>query len=479
MSNTSSRAVPILTIVAFCFLGFVLFFRLTESPATWMDEGAIDQVAINLAQSGVYGYQIAPRHFISAEFLTTGYPVVYPVVLSFLLFGKSLFSARIVMVLFLFLLAALSYWYSRMHDKNGELQPLLPVFSLLLLITFAPLYGHGKNVLGEVPGFTFFLSSLLLLMLFERGYRPWWLSSVIGVLLGLSMATKPLYLVLILPPALFVIFLLKRKVFSLKEKILCVVGMFLPLMWWVIVQSGGGSFLSIFLYGNPNSTSLLTLLRGNSVRFFSESQPIYCLVLVLFWWAGSVIRERKGILISAAESIALIFSVLNLLSFLTTRGFYRYLFPVEVLALLFLPHALYSIIRLKWDPRRAFQYSIALLVVLIGMQSYQLFFHSWISESRISARAAILTQELGALSPRQSIFFYHVPEAIIFLPHNNYYQYLKFADTVERGKEFLPLLTQGKVDYLLVDVRFSTSSPLLALYKEKSHFDKYTLYEKK
>jgi len=478
MSNFS-RLSSFLIVVGFCVLGALLFWRLTESPPTWMDEGAIDQVAMNLAQKGIYGYQIAPRQFVSAEFLTTGYPVVYPVALSFLIFGKSLFSARLVMVLFIFFLVVLAYWYSRMHDVSEDSLLLFPVFSLFLLISFAPLYGHGKNVLGEVPGFTFFLFSLLFLLLFERGYRARWLPPAAGLLAGLSMATKPLYLVTILPAALFTIFLFKRSALSLKEKSLFFLGALIPLLWWLVVQSGSNSPLDVFSYGNPERSAFLPLIVSNSLRFISESQPVYCLVLVLLWWIGVAIRKRGGIPISLAESFALSFSVFNLLGFLTTRGFYRYLFPTEVLALLFLPYALYCMIRLVWSPARALHASFALLTVLIGFQTYLLFFHSWVSDSQTSTRAAMLTRELSVITPQQSVFFYHVPEAVLFLPHDNYYQYLRFADTVERGKEILPLLSEGKADFVLVDMRFSTSTIPLTAYQEKSHFDKYTLYEKK
>ena len=37
----------------FVFLLFLSLSSLTESPATWMDEGAINQVAMNLSEQGI------------------------------------------------------------------------------------------------------------------------------------------------------------------------------------------------------------------------------------------------------------------------------------------------------------------------------------------------------------------------------------------------------------------------------------------
>lgn len=463
----------------FVLLLSISLFSLTEIPPTWMDEGAIIQVAMNLSEQGIYGYQIAPGNLISAEFLTTGYPVIYPVALSFLVFGKSLFAARFVMVLFMFSLLVSVYWYSRLLSTREDSDYFFPIMALLLLVSFPPLYGHGKNVLGEVPGLTFFMFSLISLLIFERGNRSQWLLLISGVFSGLSMATKPLYLILILPPTLFSFFLLSRNSFSYKEKGILLLGTLAPLAWWVLVQSGDGSVWSIFSYGNPNNTPLVDLVIKNSVRFLTEFSPAYFLGLLFLWWGGVALRRKRGIPISTAESIALGFSVLNLLSFLTTRGFYRYLLPSEILALLFLPYTLYSGVRLKLAHREALLGSISLILILVGIQGYQLLFSSWVSDSHGSERTALLTRELGSIDQGQSVFFYHVPEAVPFLSHRNYYQYLNFADSVQRGSESLPLLQQGRVDLILVDDRFSTSTFPLDYYKEKSQFDKYTLYEKK
>ena len=87
-------------------LAMVLFFstyQLTESPHTWYDEGAIIQRAINFLRYGTMHYQVAPDKFSSAAFDSTGYPVIFPISLTFKYFGIGLLQARAVMVVFLLL----------------------------------------------------------------------------------------------------------------------------------------------------------------------------------------------------------------------------------------------------------------------------------------------------------------------------------------------------------------------------------------
>ena len=75
------------------------------------------------------------------------------------------------------------------------------------------------------------------------------------------------------------------------------------------------------------------------------------------------------------------------------------------------------------------------------------------------------------------ILFYNVPEAVIFLPHANYIQYIRLADSVIRGQEHIQTLASGIPDFVLVDIKFDLSN-MPSVYKEKVRFDKYILFEK-
>lgn len=476
-SNTKSFFHIFLVLVSLGIFIFLSFSRLTESPPTWLDEGAIEQVAINLSDKGVYGYQTAPNHFISAGFLTTSYPVIYPVAMSFAIGGISLFNARIVMLFFMFILCTGAYFFIR-EQANTRIKHLSAI-SLLLLVTFAPFYGHGKNVLGEVPGIAFFIVSLFFLGLFNKSKRKEWIIFLAGIFSGFAMATKPIFLILILPSALLSILIIYRKAFSLKEKSLFFIGAGLPILLWLIVHVNSGSLFAVLFSGNPDHVSTLALFLENVSRFL-KIEPFYFLCLMLVWWTSIICRKRADVAILTPEVFACLFSSLNFFSFFLTRGFYRYFFPGEVLALIFLPISLYFIFKTVSGRFPKFQADGAVYILLIftAFQVYQTFFHSWISQSQNSHRAGLLSENLGALPSDKSLFVYNVPEALIFLPHRNFFQYLWFAESVEYGEENLPLLWKGVPDFLLIEPKFNESEKISHFYREKSRFDKYTLFEK-
>ncbi len=466
----------LLAIVIAIFV-FLATYRLPENPPTWLDEGTITQVAINLVHSGTYGIQIAPGQFVSTDFLTTSFPVIYPIALSFSIFGITILNARVVMVLFMALLCALSYFLIR--ALTGERRwPLLPLASLFLLVTFAPLYGHGKNVLGEVPGLMFFVASLVAFHFAQKRSDMWpWILS--GTLLGLSMATKPIYLFIIAPSALLLL-LIQRKRFSLKNISACAAGVLGVLGLWFFVHVTNIEALQQILFAaNVDNTSLSARLLRNGAQFVSELQPMYFLGLLVLWWGSILFRRWRAVEISSVELFAAIFSAVNFFLYLASRGFYRYFFAAEALALVFLPFALYAA-PIKEQHRDLFLKCCAVfLVLLILFQGYQTFFRSWISEYRSSARSALLAEHLRSIPKDRSVFFYNVPEAVIFLPSKNYYQYLRFGDNVIRGEENLAALFRGETDFVLVDGKFPDTDKILPLYTEISRFDKYILYQKR
>ncbi len=472
-SLSIQHVLPLLLAVAI-FLSLALF-RLSENPPTWLDEGSIVQVSINLSNEGIYGIQIAPHRFVSTDFLTTGFPVIHPIALSFSLFGTTLFNARVVMVLYMTLLCVCSYFLIR--ALATEKKYFLSLSSLLLLVTFAPLYGHGKNVLGEVPGLMFFIASLIVFYFAEKNrHSLLWLIS--GVLVGLSMATKPIYLFIIAPSAALTFLLLRQHIPS-KNMFVYAAGVSGPLVVWFSLQVASVDALRQILFAaNVNSAPLSERLLHTGMQFVSEPQPIYFLTLLVIWSASILLRSRREASASHVELFAYIFSIINFVLYLASRGFYRYFFAAEVLALIFLPIALYQV-PVNERYRKVFKRSCAgFLILLVLFQGYQTLFHSWISEFRSSERSGLLSKHMRNIPIHSSIFFYNVPEAVIFLSSSNYYQYLRYGDTVIRGDENLALLFSGVPDFLLVDGKFPHTENITPLYTEVSRFDKYILYKR-
>jgi hypothetical protein len=55
-----------------------------------MDEGIIIETARNLASHGIPGLRISPTEIVSGGYVTTSYPVTYPISLLFKKYGVNL-----------------------------------------------------------------------------------------------------------------------------------------------------------------------------------------------------------------------------------------------------------------------------------------------------------------------------------------------------------------------------------------------------
>lgn len=453
----------------------VSLYHLAENPPTWLDEGTNIQAAMNLAEKGASAIQIGPEELISSDFLTTSFTVTYPIAIAFSLLQTDILVARAMMVAFMAL--AVLFAYLLMARLSGTRKYAITLSSLFLLITFAPLYGHGKNVLGEVPGLMFFLASLYLLHKAES-VSSWRLFSLAGIAAGLAMSTKPLYL-LIIAPATALLFALKYREISIRGMLAFTVSAAAILAAWFFIHLGHlGALKEILFAANAEDATLAARLARTTSQFISELQPMYFLGLLGIWYITLAARWRKKITIDTAELYAALFSAMNLGLYLMSRGFYRYFFPAEVLALIFLPLALLTYPVRERHRGLMRMASFSLITALILFQAYQTLFSSWVSQSLSSTRSAQLEQHLAALPTESSIFLYNVPEAAIFVPSRNYYQYLRYGNNVIRGEENLPILFEGVPDFVLVDLKFTDTERVLPFYSEMARFDKYTLYRK-
>ncbi|MDP2665213.1 MAG: hypothetical protein Q8P23_00995, partial [bacterium] len=135
---------------------FFSSFHLFNSPETWMDEGLIIQSAEGILETGEAALPIAPGVWEPAWYITTGFPLTLPLAGTFAVFGVSLEAARLVMLAFLLCLFIAFFLYAR--RAIGGVAAWLGFF---LLVFFAPIYGNGRNALGEIPGLLFLLLALL------------------------------------------------------------------------------------------------------------------------------------------------------------------------------------------------------------------------------------------------------------------------------------------------------------------------------
>lgn len=465
----------ILIILAFLVAAFFTFYKLTESPHVWQDEGIIAQVPRNIAYFGKGLIQVVPGEFTSAGSITTSYPVTYPIALIFKLFGVGILQARLVMAAFIMSFFTALYFLIRKKSISAVL------CSLFLLASFAPIYGNGKNVLGEVPGL-FYL--ILFLIFIDRALSDMKRSdfAVAGLFLGLCAVTKPIFLVLI-PAFLVVLFLYKREAlkifFENKINVLWfVTPVFFAFLVWFFAQFSGDSLRDILsYYSNPYSLNLKEAIFSNLARFIKEAQPIYFLAAMIAWLVSIVIRRKDKALSDFGEMTAFAFSALILLAYLRTPGYYRYFFPGQVLALAYLPNSLLVIF--KGNIKKIL--IISCLILLVAAQLYQTMFNSWISGSFNNTGTAKLEAYFKNADKIEEILVFNAAEILMFLPHNNYRQYHQYhteGSQTSMGDENLALLEGGLVKKVIATEKFwDKSADYAKYYIITDRVDKYIILE--
>ena len=442
---------------------FVCFFatlNLYNSPGVWLDEGVFIEAALNLSRFGELATQIAPHEFISAGFVTVGYPVIAPVAASFFLFGEGLLEARWVAVLYIFLVVAAGYFFLTKVSRSRD-----ALLGTLLFATSPSLYGLGKNVLGEVPGTAWLL--LALYFFYEMERRPGKILPVLfaGGMIGLTLVSKPTFLPLIF--AVCVVLAVRRNVLHIT--LLRAVSFFAPLAGlftlWVVTQFRGDSLKGVIShYSNPQSVNFFDAVWKNIVDALTNGTTLLVIVCGIAWLSALIIQKRNQQHISAAELLGFIFFITLSAAYLQSAGYYRYFFPIQALGLLLLPYNA----RIIWDqfgtPRLAGGISLVLMCLVL-FQIYTLSFHSWIANSYTSTRTRLLHGVLSNLDPQSSVLLYHAPELAILIPQHQYAQYLDIAPNIQKGIDNKQRVSEGSFDIVI--------APQALVVRDKALFKYY------
>lgn len=422
-------------------------FQLAESPPTWFDEGIYIQVADSLFAVGAYAVPVAPGVYEGAGHVTGGYPFLLPVGFSRVLFGDTLFAARVPMALFILLAVAATYYYMRTISKRDAL------LATVVVATFPLLYGNGKNVLGEVPGMVYTLGALYFLSQVEStGFAKSRYYILAGAMVGFAAATKPVFFLLPVAVGIVLLFSIRSIPFNWRSIICGALAALLPVALWALLQFGAGATPGgvVGHYANPYAqVDVLSTIQANIARFASESTPLMLAGLIAVWVAAVAMRLYRRVSITRTEWVALTFSLLIIMSYLRTAGWYRYFFEALLLSLIFFPHSLrviaevlpYSLLRkYVWVP-------VAALVLLFF---YQLNVTSWVAEHYGSTKDAELRAFIGTLPADESLFVYNAPEVVPYLK-SPFYQYFDMDPTgaTGYGSASLQVLREGVPQWVI------------------------------
>lgn len=459
---------------------FLIITHFTDTPRVWVDEGVFTETARNFAEHRVLGLQTEPGNFFEMNaLLSTGYPVIFPVSLSFSLFNTGIWQARLPMLVYMFILAFLFYLFAK--KRYGF---YTGISSLLLLISFSPFYGNGRPVQGEVPGLAFLVLGLLMLLYLEEGdfkSKKWAIFS--GLAFGLSASTKPIYLFVLSLVLVITLIFWYRKIENKKAILILGLGFILPIILLMFVQfpTKDSLFKIVPTYlhlasNHESSAPIMEIFIKNLSKFFTESTPILFLVLLVTSIVSILFKhfKQKSNNSSVTEFIIISFVVLNWLFYLPGTGWYRYFFPAHVLLYLIFPATILTISKLT--NKLILKWMILLVpTTLIILQFYHLVFLSDTSFTVKRTRNTELAEVLSKIEPKKKVLFYGTTEAIIFLKGGNYSQYLSMGDFLEAGDE--SALSNQLYDVILTSTDPQDTGTLLHCY-DKRLVSRYYLFQK-
>lgn len=415
-------------------------------PGFWFDEGIIAQTAKNIAEYGVYGIQTASGEFFSNNFwITTGYPVIFPIAFVFKLLGASISTARIVPLTYLVFFVVVSYFFIRKlySDKAA-------FFSTLLLVTFSPLYGNGKAVLGETPGLFFLVFGGLLFLIYEeRNEKKFLFFSALSW--GLAVATKPYYL-LFSASVLFIGFVLWLKKKETATQVLSFLFLFsIPVLYWGFLSfdiSSIAHFKATFSYFlNSYGVSSFEPFK-NLFRFVTESTPVHFTLLALAVFGARFVSAKEKRAMPLAVDAVLIFIALSFLWYLKTPGWYRYFYSIHVLTLLLFPAALLFLVErvvCMLNQPNVLCWWIATITPLILFQTGFLFLeHDQFFGDDVLRVNKYMTAHI---SPNASVYIASKPEISFGLPQKNFSQSIFINQNLIIGNE---RIIPGAYDYIIV-----------------------------
>lgn len=370
--NRNILGLIILSLILF-FAAVVSLSHLTTQPRVWFDEGLNLEISRNFLLFHKLDIMVAPNVFSGVPYAagTNGYPLTILLAGIFYVFGFGLVQARLFMLFWMLLALVAVYVVSKKIFGAGK-----ALLAAAFVASFAPFYGNGLAVFGEVPGFVFLLWGLFFLLRPEK--KNYWLA---GLFFSLAAVTKPsLYLLLFPSFLLFAILEDRKKIF---RKILKFAAPALPpiLLWIVLAFPNPFSAktwqAALDFYGYPfgGEFSVLANLPSNIRLIFTHSTLIYFLLItfvVIFWFYA---RGRREPAARKWGVFFFIYGLFALLYFLKSPGWLRYLFGFEIMAFIFLPAGLEALAQKFFKKenlsRMIFGGAIGLLLVI---QLIQLFF---------------------------------------------------------------------------------------------------------
>lgn len=481
---------------------------LTTKPAYWYDEALNVELARNFADFGKLDLIVAPNAFSGAGATvgSTGYPITVPLAGFFKVFGFGLEQARIYMLLWVsafilvFFFVAKKLWGSP-----------VAYYGTLLIATFAPFYGNGRSVMGEIPGFLFFFLSFYS---FER--KKWCLS---GILLGLSVVSKPSVFIFLIP-AYALVMLCQSDAWRNKPIALLRLGfgsLFALPPWLVIyadeIARGGLAENILAHFKNPYQeagVSVSANISHNLVAFSQSTTLLYFTGLLVLVIAALYLNRELFLTHRNLFILSAVYIPLALLQYLKSFGYLRYLIAAEFLMFILFLITLPTVARwvlvsspfLKGVPEGGGIYPLkkgvvglfkssglgdsatsfkkggiiteTILTLLVIFQTIHLF---WFSDLFPSEKAQKTLSYLSSVYPEGTIGIMNVPQVGSMVAPERKYQYLSTHGLSQFGVNPLLLPPEQMPPVIVADS--GTPIPSSLYEKDTAFSDGFAVFKKR
>lgn len=320
--------------VAILFLVFYSLPNLTTKPRLSYDEGFFIEEAHNFEQFGVLDIITAPNTFSGLPHIasSSGFPGTLPLAIFFGLVGFGIEQARAYALLWMMLCLIAVYFLAR-----REFGITSAIGTTLLIVTFPPFHNSGRMAMGDIPGFTYLLISLLLLA--RHSFSG-------GFFLGLAVISRPsVYAGAFVAKILQFLYSKGRRaiqpVFFVTLSVLISIFISLALYlpgsvtkeWWI------KTFLFLraptFGLGNTPGHNFIQNVFG----FFTEQTLIYfsllfILIVIAYFFGGKRLWSKDFVVFTS------IYGLFVLAYFMKSPGWLKYLLPVQLIIFFYLPSAL-------------------------------------------------------------------------------------------------------------------------------------------
>lgn len=369
ISKIKELPVEIFLFIAVIFVVIFSATTLTTKPAVWYDEGINIELARNFSEFGKLDLIVEPMTFSGrgANIGSTGYPITIPLAIFFKVVGFGIAQARIYMLFWM-----VFFVFSLFYFVKKEWSSHIAILVVLMVVTFAPFYGNGRSVMGEIPGFTFILLTLIWYLHKKNIFGA-------GIFLGLAVISKPsVYIYFI--PVFLILFLLNRKNF-LNNIFRLGIGSFVSFFVWLLIYLDVVFSLQtwqrlIAHFSNPyrqEGLSSLINIKNNLASFFDSATLIYFTFFILIITLAIYFRREHYKTHRNFFLIFIFYLPFSVFHYFKSLGYLRYLIASQFLIFILLVPSTFVIIN-RFLPRQYIRtVKIFCFLILISVQTFHLF----------------------------------------------------------------------------------------------------------